>query len=331
MMQRTLYLGAGAFEAARHTVAANHPTPRLHGHSFRIEYTGLSDQWVELTKLCQYLDLSYLNDYMACPDNEGLLSWFRSRLDNSSLQRLQLWSGPQYGLTYLSQGDIQTWFRSRFEAAHYLPHVPANHKCGRLHGHGFEVLIYCAPAKQEQVRQVWGELYARLNHQLLNEIEGLSNPTSEMLAHWIWHYFNKLSTPVSEVTVFETRSTGSVYNGKDFYIWKEFSFDSATQQNSHTTLGHTYILRVGLSSSLDNVFQWVEDFGDVKKIFAPWIDQLDHQPLHHYFGSGSSLECLNWLSQQAITSLPTVTRLSLWQTPQEGVRQEYSPLSLWVE
>ena len=29
-----------------------------------------------------------------------------------------------------------------FEAAHYLPNVPAGHKCGRLHGHSFCVAIY---------------------------------------------------------------------------------------------------------------------------------------------------------------------------------------------
>ena len=28
-----------------------------------------------------------------------------------------------------------------FEAAHHLPHVPAGHKCGRLHGHSFMVRL----------------------------------------------------------------------------------------------------------------------------------------------------------------------------------------------
>lgn len=30
------------------------------------------------------------------------------------------------------------------EAAHYLPNVPQNHKCRRLHGHSFQVtLVVC--------------------------------------------------------------------------------------------------------------------------------------------------------------------------------------------
>lgn len=28
-----------------------------------------------------------------------------------------------------------------FEAAHRLPHVPEDHKCGRLHGHSFMVRL----------------------------------------------------------------------------------------------------------------------------------------------------------------------------------------------
>ena len=29
-----------------------------------------------------------------------------------------------------------------FESAHRLPHVPAGHKCGRLHGHSFKVALH---------------------------------------------------------------------------------------------------------------------------------------------------------------------------------------------
>ena len=31
-----------------------------------------------------------------------------------------------------------------FEAAHYLPNVPAGHKCRRMHGHSFRVEVYVA-------------------------------------------------------------------------------------------------------------------------------------------------------------------------------------------
>jgi 6-pyruvoyltetrahydropterin/6-carboxytetrahydropterin synthase len=32
----------------------------------------------------------------------------------------------------------------RFEAAHWLPHVPEGHKCGRPHGHSYEISVHVA-------------------------------------------------------------------------------------------------------------------------------------------------------------------------------------------
>lgn len=83
----------------------------------------------------------------------------------------------------------------RFEAAHFLPHVPDGHKCRRMHGHSFKgELAIRGPV---QPRTGWVMDFAdlkgmiepvveRLDHRVLNEIPGLENPTSEMLAAWIW-------------------------------------------------------------------------------------------------------------------------------------------------
>jgi len=47
----------------------------------------------------------------------------------------------------------------------------------------------------------------------LNEIEGLQNPTSEALAHWIWRHL-KLTLPIlSKVEVSETCTSGCAYRG----------------------------------------------------------------------------------------------------------------------
>src|SRR4029450_7502195 len=83
----------------------------------------------------------------------------------------------------------------RFEAAHRLPHVPAGHKCARLHGHSFRIELHVGgPGGPHagwvmdfaDVRAAFQPVYDRLDHQLLNEIPGLENPTSENLARWIW-------------------------------------------------------------------------------------------------------------------------------------------------
>ncbi|HEX6779115.1 MAG TPA: 6-carboxytetrahydropterin synthase QueD, partial [Ktedonobacterales bacterium] len=82
-----------------------------------------------------------------------------------------------------------------FEAAHRLPNVPPGHKCARLHGHSFRVEVHVrGPVDPEtgwvmdfgDIKETFQPYYDQLDHNYLNEIAGLSNPTSEHLARWIW-------------------------------------------------------------------------------------------------------------------------------------------------
>src|SRR5690625_5745098 len=80
----------------------------------------------------------------------------------------------------------------RFEAAHRLPHVPAGHKCARLHGHSFRVRLWLrGPIDPHQgwlmdfaeVKRHFQPLYDQLDHHYLNDIPGLENPTSRSEEH----------------------------------------------------------------------------------------------------------------------------------------------------
>ena len=82
----------------------------------------------------------------------------------------------------------------RFEAAHRLPKVPPGHKCQRLHGHSFKIEVGIAgPVNEETgwfidfgfLYDAWAPLHALLDHNYLNDIPGLENPTSEILALWL--------------------------------------------------------------------------------------------------------------------------------------------------
>ena len=53
-------------------------------------------------------------------------------------------------------------------------------------------------------------LMDRLDHYYLNEIEGLSNPTSENLARWIWNNLKPNLPGLSKVMVAETCTSGTV-------------------------------------------------------------------------------------------------------------------------
>jgi len=110
-----------------------------------------------------------------------------------------------------------------FEAAHLLPRVPPGHKCGRLHGHSYLVAIHVDGPVDESAGWVrdFADLSCamkpvvdRLDHYYLNEIEGLDNPTSEVLARWIWDRLRPALPQLSQVVVRETCTTGCIYRGE---------------------------------------------------------------------------------------------------------------------
>ncbi|GAA2707437.1 6-carboxytetrahydropterin synthase QueD [Micromonospora olivasterospora] len=108
-----------------------------------------------------------------------------------------------------------------FEAAHRLPNVPEGHKCARLHGHSYRVTVHVSGDVDPHSGWVmdFGDLKKavepirdRLDHHYLNEVPGLENPTSEVLARWIWDRLAG-SLPLSAVGVRETCTSGCVYRG----------------------------------------------------------------------------------------------------------------------
>lgn len=110
-----------------------------------------------------------------------------------------------------------------FEAAHLLPNVPADHKCRRLHGHSFRVEIHIRGKVDNDtgwimdfadIKKAFQPIHEQLDHRYLNDVEGLSNPTSENLARWIWHKVKAELPSVSKVVVRETCMTGCMYEGE---------------------------------------------------------------------------------------------------------------------
>ena len=54
----------------------------------------------------------------------------------------------------------------------------------------------------------------RLDHHYLNEIDGLENPTTEILARWIWREVAPRLPHMSQVSIAETCTSGCVYRGE---------------------------------------------------------------------------------------------------------------------
>ncbi|MCE3003952.1 MAG: 6-carboxytetrahydropterin synthase QueD [Xanthomonadaceae bacterium] len=108
------------------------------------------------------------------------------------------------------------------EAAHRLPNVPPGHKCARLHGHSFRIEVHVEgePGPHSgwvmdfaDIKAAFQPIHDRIDHHYLNDIEGLDNPTSEILAIWIWRQLKPALPQLSRIVVHETCTSGATYAG----------------------------------------------------------------------------------------------------------------------
>jgi 6-pyruvoyltetrahydropterin/6-carboxytetrahydropterin synthase len=111
----------------------------------------------------------------------------------------------------------------RFEAAHRLPDAPPGHKCRRLHGHSYRLLVYVdGPINPDtgwvidfaEIRSIVDPVIDQLDHHYLNEIEGLSKPTAEVITRWIWDRIKPGLPGLCRIELFETAKCGCVYEGE---------------------------------------------------------------------------------------------------------------------
>lgn len=110
-----------------------------------------------------------------------------------------------------------------FDSAHFLPYVPDDHKCKRMHGHTYIVRLFVTGnldpklgwvADFGDVKAAWKPLENKLDHRTLNDIPGLENPTAENLAIWIWRQLKPALPKLSKVEVCENPNSGVIYQGE---------------------------------------------------------------------------------------------------------------------
>lgn len=111
-----------------------------------------------------------------------------------------------------------------FDSAHFLPFVPPAHKCRRLHGHTYHLRVSLKGSIENEQGWVadFGDLKAavaplieELDHRLLNSIEGLENPTAEVIAKYIFERLKKALPNLYKIKVQETPSSSAVCYGDD--------------------------------------------------------------------------------------------------------------------
>lgn len=118
--------------------------------------------------------------------------------------------------------EMEVFKTFSIEAAHKLPHVPDDHQCARVHGHSFVIELWVSGfvggrsgwvVDFADIAEAFRPLRDQLDHRMLNDLEGLSNPTSENLAIWIWDRVVDTLRGLSKVVVRETATSGCVYRG----------------------------------------------------------------------------------------------------------------------
>lgn len=120
--------------------------------------------------------------------------------------------------------SMQVFKEFSFDAAHFLPNVPDTHKCKRVHGHTYRIRLYVEGPLDPllgwvmdfaDLKVVWNKIKDQLDHRLLNDLEGLENPTAENIAKWVWEKLKPELPLLCKIELYETPSSGVVYEGKD--------------------------------------------------------------------------------------------------------------------
>lgn len=94
----------------------------------------------------------------------------------------------------MARVTLERW--TVFQCAHFLPRMPAGHKCRNEHGHTYKLTIACeGPVGDDglvfdnaAIDDVLAVVRAQLDHRHLNKLSLAfsDNPTAERMLQWLW-------------------------------------------------------------------------------------------------------------------------------------------------
>jgi len=110
-----------------------------------------------------------------------------------------------------------------FEAAHFLPSATPGTPNARVHGHSFRarIVVDGEPDPKtgyifhfDELASAMHDTADALDHRMLNEIDGLSAPTLERIATWIWNRLQNRVPGLAQVEVHrDSCREGCIYRG----------------------------------------------------------------------------------------------------------------------
>jgi len=84
----------------------------------------------------------------------------------------------------------------KFEAAHYLDHLPGWHPCSKIHGHGYKVTFFYRDKDLDsegfvietgRLSYIKDWINLNLDHNVINNV--IENPTAERIAEFLFNKF----------------------------------------------------------------------------------------------------------------------------------------------
>jgi 6-pyruvoyltetrahydropterin/6-carboxytetrahydropterin synthase len=118
---------------------------------------------------------------------------------------------------------MQIYKEFSFDSAHFLPNVPDGHKCKEMHGHTYRLKVFIQGDLDpklgwimdfKELKDALLPVIDQLDHKLINNIKGLDNPTAENITVWIWNQIRPSLPLLSRLELYETPTTGVIYEGK---------------------------------------------------------------------------------------------------------------------
>lgn len=84
--------------------------------------------------------------------------------------------------------------------------------------------------------------------------------------------------------------------------------------------GHTFSVEIYLSGPVNDARGWIMDFGDVKAVARPIVEQLDHRYLNDIEGleNPTSENIAKWLWVRLQAALPQLSQIIVRESPTSG-------------
>ena len=112
-------------------------------------------------------------------------------------------------------------------------------------------------------------------------------------------------------------------------VYRDFKFDAAHQlpnlppgHRCGRLHGHTFHAVVHLRGGVGKETGWVRDFGEIKRLCMPVIDQLDHTYLNDIPGleNPTSENIAKWVWKKLKSVIPELSMVEIKETSMTGCR-----------